>query len=118
LANDATIPTGIVVNVNDAVCPGREAGLDKLVVRAEVTLVERSTGGARTRGNISGTCQTSQKEDRQVLPAHWQAEGIHSIIPLEVLHLTSTICRDHDAIIAVAIWRAHLSDEFYVSASV
>lgn len=71
LADDAAVPAGVVVHVQDAVRPGRETRLHDMVVGAEEGLVER----------------TSEVVVDEVLPSDGKAEKVELVIVHKVLHL-------------------------------
>jgi hypothetical protein len=75
LANDATIPAGIVVDVDDALASLVETSLNKLIVLGKVVGVE----------------STTKSVVDQVLPSDGQAEHIHSVVPGEMLHLANAV---------------------------
>ena len=75
LANDPTVPTGVVVDVNDAKCSaGVQATLDLLVVR----------------GPIVGVQCASEVVVEQELPSDRNAEGVQAVVFSKVLHLIDT----------------------------
>ena len=74
LTNDRTVPTGVVVDVNDAKCSaGVQTALDQLVVRGPVVGVE---GAAKV-------------VVEQELPSDRKAEGVQAIVLDEMLDLVN-----------------------------
>ena len=72
LTNDRTVPTGVVVDVNDAKCSaGVQAALDQLVVR----------------GPVVGVKGAAEVVVDQELPSDRNAEGVQTVVSDEVLYL-------------------------------
>jgi hypothetical protein len=74
LSNNTTVPTGVVVDVDNAECStGVQAALDQLVVRGPVVGVE---GAAKV-------------VVEQKLPSDWKAECVQAIVLDEMLDLVN-----------------------------
>ena len=74
LANNAAVPAGIVVDVDDAVSAGGEAGLDQTIVVGKECRVKL----------------TAELMGDEVLPAYRKAENVEAVVIGEMLHLTRT----------------------------
>ena len=74
LADDLTVPAGVVVDVNNAAGVGGEARFNDAVVAGEIGFIEGST-------ELVGD---------KVLPANGEAEDVESVVGGEVLHLGGT----------------------------
>ena len=61
------------MDINDAVCTSIQAGLDEIVILAEVVSVQ----------------VTAQVVVKQELPAGWETEDVHVIIVGEMCHLVT-----------------------------
>lgn len=77
LSNDGTIPTGVVVNVNDTVSAQGQTALHQSVILAKVVRVQRAT----------------KVISNEELPSRRQAENVEGIIVDEVPHLSDTAAR-------------------------
>ena len=75
LTDNATIPSCIVVDINDARGSGVQADLDKSVVLSKVVGVERA----------------SKSVIGEILPSDRETEDVQAIVLYEVVHLTLTI---------------------------
>lgn len=75
LANDLSIPAGVVMDVNDTMGAGGQARLHQVIVFRE----------------ISGVKLATEFVADEVLPAYGQPESIQAVVLDEVFHLASAV---------------------------